>query len=56
MLRLVVGQGRIRDALTVTHLVQVIPTFETESAALVNFARLRSFLFRRGNSLSSPLC
>ena len=37
VLRLVVGQGRVRDALTVTRLVEAIPTFETESAALSNF-------------------
>jgi anti-anti-sigma factor len=38
VLRLVVGHGRVRDALTVTRLVEAIPTFETESAALANFA------------------
>jgi anti-anti-sigma factor len=38
VLRLVVGRGRVRDALTVTRLVEAIPTFETESAALANFA------------------
>jgi anti-anti-sigma factor len=38
MLRLVVGHGRVRDALTVTRLVEAIPTFETEPAALANFA------------------
>ena len=38
VLRLVVGQGRVRDALTVTRLVEAIPTFENESAALANFA------------------
>src|SRR6266403_1914863 len=38
MLRLVCGQGRVRDALTVTRLVEAIPTFESESAALANFA------------------
>ena len=37
-LRLVCGPGRVRDALTVTRLVEAIPTFETESAALANFA------------------
>ena len=36
-LRLVCGQGRVRDALTVTRLVEAIPTFETEPAALANF-------------------
>jgi len=29
---------RVRDALTVTRLVEAIPTFESESAALANFA------------------
>jgi anti-anti-sigma factor len=38
VLRLVVGHGRVRDALTVTRLVEAIPTFESESAALANFA------------------
>ena len=33
-LRLVCGPGRVRDALTVTRLVEAIPTFETEAAAL----------------------
>ena len=37
VLRLVVGKGRVRDALTVTRLVEAIPTFETEAAALGNF-------------------
>jgi anti-anti-sigma factor len=36
-LRLVCGPGRVRDALTVTRLIEAIPTFETESAALANF-------------------
>ncbi len=36
-LRLVCGPGRVRDALTVTRLVEAIPTFDTESAALANF-------------------
>jgi len=36
-LRLVCGPGRVRDALTVTRLVEAIPTFESESAALANF-------------------
>ena len=36
-LRLVCGHGRVRDALTVTRLVEAIPTFETESAALAGF-------------------
>jgi anti-sigma B factor antagonist len=37
-LRLICGPGRVRDALTVTRLVEAIPTFDTESAALANFA------------------
>lgn len=36
-LRLVCGPGRVRDALTVTRLVEAIPTFDTESAALAGF-------------------
>src|ERR1700761_9488733 len=32
-LHLVTGRGRVRDALTVTRLVEAIPTFETEAAA-----------------------
>jgi anti-anti-sigma factor len=38
VLRLVCGPGRVRDALTVTRLVEAIPTFESESTALANFA------------------
>jgi anti-anti-sigma factor len=38
VLRLVCGPGRVRDALTVTRLVEAIPTFESEPAALANFA------------------
>jgi anti-anti-sigma factor len=38
VLRLVCGPGRVRDALTVTRLVEAIPTFESESAALERFA------------------
>jgi anti-anti-sigma factor len=34
-LHLVTGPGRVRDALTVTRLVEAIPTFETEDAAKV---------------------
>src|SRR5260370_32580411 len=34
VLRLVCGHGRVRDALTVTRLVEALPTFESESAAL----------------------
>jgi len=41
VLRLVCGPGRVRDALTVTRLIEAIPTFESESAALANF--LKSF-------------
>jgi anti-anti-sigma factor len=37
-LRLVCGHGRVRDALTVTRLIEAIPAFETEAAALANFA------------------
>lgn len=37
MLRLVCGPGRVRDALTVTRLVEAIPTFDTEAAALAGF-------------------
>ena len=37
VLRLVCGPGRVRDALPVTRLVEAIPTFDTESAALSNF-------------------
>jgi anti-sigma B factor antagonist len=36
-LHLVSGQGRVRDALTVTRLVEAIPTFETEAAARTSF-------------------
>jgi anti-anti-sigma factor len=36
-LHLVCGQGRVRDALTVTRLVEAIPTFETDSSALASF-------------------
>ena len=38
VLRLVCGHGRVRDALTVTRLIEAIPTFESEAAALANFA------------------
>jgi anti-sigma B factor antagonist len=37
-LRLICGPGRVRDALTVTRLIEAIPTFDSESAALANFA------------------
>ncbi len=36
-LHLVCGPGRVRDALTVTRLVEAIPTFETEDQAKANF-------------------
>ncbi len=36
-LHLVCGQGRVRDALTVTRLVEAIPTFDSDAAALANF-------------------
>jgi len=36
-LHLVCGPGRVRDALTVTRLVEAIPTFENESAASASF-------------------
>jgi len=38
ILHLVCKSGRVLDALTVTRLVEAIPTFDTESAALANFA------------------
>ena len=34
---LVCGPGRVRDSLTVTRLVEAIPTFETDSAATASF-------------------
>ena len=37
-LRLVCRPGRVRDALTVTRLVEAIPTFDNETAALANFS------------------
>jgi anti-anti-sigma factor len=37
-IQLVCGQGRVRDALTVTRLVEAIPTFETDASALASFA------------------
>lgn len=37
-LHLICRPGRVRDALTVTRLVEAIPTFDTEAAALANFA------------------
>jgi len=36
-LHLVCNQGRVRDALTVTRLVEAIPTFESEEAAKTSF-------------------
>jgi len=36
-LHLVCGPGRVRDALTVTRLVEAIPTFDTEQAAAASF-------------------
>lgn len=38
MLRLVCKPGRVRDALTVTRLVEAIPTHDTEAAAVQAFA------------------
>ena len=36
-LHMVSKQGRVRDALTVTRLVEAIPTYETEAAAIGSF-------------------
>ena len=36
-LHLVCGDGRVRDALTVTRLVEAIPTYTSESAAQAGF-------------------
>jgi len=36
-LHLVCGPGRVRDALTVTRLVEAIPTFDSEQAAASGF-------------------
>jgi anti-anti-sigma factor len=36
---LVCGSGRVRDALTVTRLVEAIPTFATDAAALAKFGK-----------------
>lgn len=36
-LHLVCGPGRVRDALTVTRLVEAIPTFDSEAAATSSF-------------------
>jgi anti-sigma B factor antagonist len=35
---LVCGPGRVRDSLTVTRLVEAIPTYESDSAAAASFA------------------
>lgn len=37
-LHLICKAGRVRDALSVTRLVEAIPTFDSESAALAGFA------------------
>ena len=37
-LHLVCGHGRVRDALTVTRLVEAIPTFDSDASALSSFA------------------
>jgi anti-anti-sigma factor len=34
---LVCGPGRVRDALTVTRLIEAIPTFDSDSAAMAKF-------------------
>jgi anti-anti-sigma factor len=39
---LVCGPGRVRDALTVTRLVEAIPTFDSESAAIAGFPLAQS--------------
>jgi anti-sigma B factor antagonist len=36
-LHLICGPGRVRDALTVTRLVEAIPTFDSEAAAAAGF-------------------
>src|SRR5271166_3867463 len=36
-LHLICGEGRVRDALTVTRLVEAIPTYESEAAARAGF-------------------
>jgi anti-sigma B factor antagonist len=36
---LVCGPGRVRDALTVTRLVEAIPTFDSEASAIAGFPR-----------------
>lgn len=37
-LHLVCGAGRVRDALKVTRLLEVIPTFESDSTAIAKFS------------------
>jgi anti-sigma B factor antagonist len=37
-LHLVCGPGRVRDALTVTRLVEAIPTFDSDAAAIKSFS------------------
>jgi anti-anti-sigma factor len=37
-LHLVCGHGRVRDALTVTRLVEAIPTFDSDTTALASFS------------------
>lgn len=37
-LRLACGTGRVREALTITRLLEAIPTFDTEAAALAAFS------------------
>ncbi|MBZ5528853.1 MAG: STAS domain-containing protein [Acidobacteriia bacterium] len=37
-LRLVCGEGRVREALTITRLLEAIPTYLNESAALAAFS------------------
>jgi anti-anti-sigma factor len=37
-LHLVCGMGRVRDALIITRLIEAIPTFDTEAAALAGFS------------------
>lgn len=36
---IVCGPGRVRDALTVTRLVEAIPTFESDSSAIASFSK-----------------
>ena len=39
---LVCGPGRVRDALTVTRLIEAIPTYDTESTAISHFPQASS--------------